>query len=53
LVKGLEFDHVLVLKTDDFGEAENPYVALPRGAKSLVLHSTEPPLQRPLPQFTA
>lgn len=53
LVKGLEFDHVLVLKAGDFGDAENLYVALTRGAKSLVVHSTHPVLQRPLPQFRA
>lgn len=52
LVKGLEFDHVLVLKADDFGDAENLYVALTRGAKSLVIHSTNPVLQRAPPQFT-
>ncbi len=38
LVKGLEFDHAVVLDTDAY-DARNLYVALTRGAKSLTVTS--------------
>jgi len=40
LVKGLEFDHVVVLDADGF-DARNLYVALTRGAKSLTIVSRD------------
>ena len=51
LVKGLEFDHALGLEAQDFQDAENLYVALTRGAKSLAVLSRNPLLKRPLPHF--
>jgi len=41
LVKGLEFDHAVVLDADAF-DAKNLYVALTRGARSLTVVSREP-----------
>jgi DNA helicase-2/ATP-dependent DNA helicase PcrA len=38
LVKGLEFDHAIVLDADDM-EGKNLYVALTRGARSLTIFS--------------
>ena len=39
-MKGLEFDHVVVLDADGF-DARNLYVALTRGAKSLTIVSRD------------
>ena len=44
LVKGLEFDHAVVLNADEF-DRENLYVALTRGKKSLTVLSREPLLR--------
>lgn len=48
LIKGLEFDHALVLSADEFEDAKNPgdgarhfYVAATRGARSLVVLSAK------------
>lgn len=43
LVKGLEFDHAIVLDADSM-DAKNLYVALTRGSKSLTVLSQEPVL---------
>ena len=46
LIKGLEFDHVIVLNVDHIQNGTNPmqnfYVAITRGAKSLTVLSTSP-----------
>ena len=39
LVKGLEFDHCIILDGDGFVDKENLYVALTRGSKSLTIIS--------------
>jgi len=49
LVKGLEFDHVVLVDAGDFDDAKNLYVALTRGAKSLTVMSAGRTLQRPNP----
>ena len=41
LIKGLEFDHVVLLNADDF-DKENLYVALTRGSRSLTVLSRQP-----------
>ena len=51
LVKGLEFDHAVVLDADEHSEAESLYVAITRGSRSLTLVSESPILQRPLPAY--
>lgn len=43
LVKGLEFDHAIVLEADSLSKKEL-YVALTRGAKSLTIVSSSPTL---------
>lgn len=43
LVKGLEFDHVLILNVDDL-DRKNLYVALTRGSRSLTILGTSPVL---------
>jgi DNA helicase-2/ATP-dependent DNA helicase PcrA len=42
LVKGLEFDHAVVLDMDGITDAKNLYVALTRGSKSLTVVSSSP-----------
>ena len=49
LVKGLEFDHVVIVNADDFDDAKNLYVALTRGARSLTVMSACRTIQRPAP----
>jgi len=48
LVKGLEFDHAIVLNADNLG-AKELYVALTRGAKSLTVLSSSPIIQKEPP----
>lgn len=42
LIKGLEFDHAIVLNADKLQNRENFYVAMTRGAKSLTVLSRAP-----------
>ena len=51
LVKGLEFDHALVLDPNDHEDAENLYVAMTRGSRSLTIVSDTPVLRRPKPRY--
>ena len=51
LVKGLEFDHAVVLDADDHGDAESLYVAMTRGSRTLTILSDEPILRRARPQY--
>ncbi len=51
LIKGLEFDHAVVLNADDFDDAQNLYVALTRGTRSLTVMSARPVLQEAAPSF--
>lgn len=51
LVKGLEFDHAVVLDAADHGEAESLYVAMTRGSRTLTIVSEQPVLSRPKPHF--
>jgi superfamily I DNA/RNA helicase len=51
LVKGLEFDHALILDADDHKEAESLYVAMTRGSRSLTIVSENPVLTRPKPRY--
>lgn len=53
LVKGLEFDHAIVLDMKDFKDPENAYVALTRGAKSLTVLSDSQQIQFPKPTYLA
>jgi len=53
LVKGLQFDHVAILNAVELADAENLYVALTRGSRSLTLLSASSILQRARPYFTA
>jgi len=52
LVKGLEFDHVIIPDIDDFDDAKNLYVALTRGSRSLKILSKEKLITRPIPNFS-
>ncbi len=51
LVKGLEFDHAVVLDTADHAEAESLYVAMTRGSRTLTVVSESPVLVRSKPRF--
>jgi len=51
LVKGLEFDHALILDADDHAEAESLYVAMTRGSRSLTIVSDNPVLRRSKPHY--
>ena len=51
LVKGLQFDHVLILNANELEDAENLYVAMTRGSRSLTILSTSPVLKRKKPHF--
>jgi len=42
LIKGLEFDHALILNADKLQNRENFYVAITRGSKSLTVLSSSP-----------
>ncbi|KAA3643865.1 MAG: hypothetical protein DWQ07_17265 [Chloroflexi bacterium] len=46
LIKGLEFDHVIVADADLLTDPKNLYVALTRGSKSLTIISDQPVLHR-------
>jgi len=45
LVKGLEFDHAILLNANELDNAENLYVAMTRGCKSLTVLSDNPIIQ--------
>ena len=48
LVKGLQFDHCIVIDADDDGfDAKNLYVAMTRASKSLTILAASPRLQKP------
>ena len=50
LIKGLEFDHAIIVDVDDFNDdSKNLYVALTRGAKSLTVLSRQPVIRRSVP----
>lgn len=51
LVKGLEFDHAIVLDAADHADAESLYVSLTRGSRSLTVLSDQAILKRPKPLF--
>ena len=52
LVKGLEYDHALILKTDpDQLNAQEFYVAATRGRRTLTVLSDKPVLQFPAPEL--
>jgi hypothetical protein len=53
LVKGLEFDHAVVLDAADHGDAESLYVALTRASRSLTVLSTQSVLKRDKPRFVS
>jgi DNA helicase-2/ATP-dependent DNA helicase PcrA len=53
LVKGLQFDHVVILNAGELDDAENLYVAMTRGSRSLTILSHEPILKRPKPRCVA
>ena len=46
LIKGLEFDHAIVLDADQLDDAKNLYVAMTRGVKSLTVLSESPTIVR-------
>ncbi len=52
LIKGLEFDHVLLPNVDDFDGAKDLYVALTRASKSLLVLSRDRHVSRPTPATT-
>ena len=49
LIKGLEFDHALILNADKLQNRENFYVAITRGSKSLTVLSSSPAIHYPQP----
>lgn len=49
LIKGLEFDHVLLPDVDDFDGAKDLYVALTRASKSVLVLSHSGRITRPQP----
>lgn len=51
LVKGLEFQHALLLNVAQMKTAEELYVALTRGASSLTVLSSESRIRRSLPAY--
>jgi DNA helicase-2/ATP-dependent DNA helicase PcrA len=51
LVKGLEFDHAVILDAADHSDAESLYVSLTRGSKSLTILSDQAILKRAKPLF--
>jgi DNA helicase-2/ATP-dependent DNA helicase PcrA len=42
LVKGLEFDHALILNSADFPDAEGLYVSLTRASRTLTILGKSP-----------
>jgi hypothetical protein len=53
LIKGLEFDHAIVLNADKLQDRENFYVAITRGCRSLTVLSEAPILRFDTPQMPA
>ena len=53
LIKGLEFDHALLLDASQMGTAEELYVALTRGSTSLTVLSGERTVRLALPVWIA
>jgi DNA helicase-2/ATP-dependent DNA helicase PcrA len=51
LVKGLEFEHALILDVADFVEPESLYVAMTRGSRSLKVFAQETIQQRAKPSY--
>jgi len=51
LVKGLQFDHVAILDASEMEDAENLYVAMTRGSRSLVILSEHAVLRRHCPHY--
>ena len=51
LIKGLEFDHAVILNADELDDAENLYVAMTRGAKTLTVLSENPVVKVGIPKF--
>ncbi len=51
LVKGLEFNHAVVLNAAELDNAESLYVALTRGSSSLTVLSEQPIIRRSPPRF--
>ena len=51
LIKGLEFDHAVILNINEFDDAENLYVAMTRGSKSLTVLSDNPLINVGVPKF--
>jgi hypothetical protein len=49
LVKGLEFDHAVLVDAEEFEDAKNLYVALTRASKSLTVMSQSRSIKRPAP----
>jgi len=47
LIKGLEFDHVVIVNADDLDDPRNLYVALTRCKHSLTVISSSPIIRRP------
>ena len=53
LAKGLQFDHAVILNVDDLQDAENLYVAMTRGSRSLTVFSPSSTVQRETPHFVS
>jgi DNA helicase-2/ATP-dependent DNA helicase PcrA len=51
LIKGLEFDHAVILNANELDDAENLYVAMTRGSKSLTVLSENPAIKVDLPRY--
>lgn len=51
LIKGLEFDHAVILNANELDDAENLYVAMTRGSKSLTVLSDNPVIKMDLPNL--
>jgi DNA helicase-2/ATP-dependent DNA helicase PcrA len=52
LVKGLQFDHAVILNLKDFQDAENAYVAMTRGAHTLTILSDSPKVRFEKPHYS-
>lgn len=51
LIKGLEFDHAVILNANELDDAENLYVAMTRGSRSLTVLSEKPVIKMGLPRY--
>ena len=51
LIKGLEFDHAVILNVNELNDAENLYVAMTRGSKSLTVLSDNSLINVGFPKF--